>query len=191
MDDCGKPVYNLKRRLCEGHYGRYLKHGDPSITRRPDLGKSLAERFWEKVDKNGPVPPYRPELGPCWIWTAGLVNGYGQFIIMRGDRGRPIGAHRQAWLLTRGEIPDDLDLDHLCRVHACCNPDHLEPVTNEENNRRGISPSAINGRKTYCDYDHEFTPENTYRPPRRPHTRQCRKCARRREQERRQRRKAA
>ena len=192
MEGCGKPIQNVKRQLCMAHYWLYQKYGDPSVNKRPDLGKSLEERFWEKVNKNGPVPAKRPELGPCWVWTGGLFdNGYGQFIIMQGRRGSPKGAHRQAWELLRGPVPDGLHLDHLCRNHPCVNPDHLEPVTNAENNRRGVSPSAINDRKTYCDYDHEFTEENTYRPPKRPHTRQCRKCIRRREQERRQRRAAA
>lgn len=192
MENCGKPILNVKRQLCMAHYTRWMKYGDPSFTKRPELGIPLEERFWAKVDKNGPVPSYRPDLGPCWIWTAGPDgNGYGQFIVMRGKRGWPIGAHRMAWILLRGDIPDDLDLDHLCRVHACVRPDHLDPVTNQENIRRGMSPAALNGRKTHCDSNHEFTPENTYRPPGRPSTRQCRKCMRRREQERRQRRSAA
>jgi hypothetical protein len=187
----GRPVLNKKRQLCSVCYSRYRKHGDPSITKRPDLGKSLEGRFWEKVNKDGPVPASRPELGPCWVWTAGLNHGYGQFIIMRGKRGAPVRAHRMAWAFVRGEIPDDLDLDHLCRNRPCVNPAHLEPVTNEVNIERGMWSPAVNSRKTYCDYDHEFTPENTYRPPKRPHTRQCRKCMRRREAERRQRRSAA
>jgi hypothetical protein len=127
-------------------------------------------RFWEKVDKNGP-------LG-CWIWTASKTgHGYGQFIVMRGNRGFPHVAHRVAWTWLRGEIADDLVLDHLCRNRACVNPNHLEPATNAENILRGVSGSAVNKRKTHCIRGHAFTPENTYRPPKRPHTRQCRQCA--------------
>lgn len=183
-DNCGKPVQNVKRQLCQGHYLRFLIYGDPSVTNRPDLGKSLEERFWEKVDKNGP-------LG-CWVWTGQLhPTGYGQFIVMSGKRGYPRRAHRIAWELLRGPLKPEDYIDHLCRNRACVNPDHLQPVTNRENIRRGIAPSAINGRKTHCDYSHEFTPENTYVPPKRPTTRECRICIRRRDQEKRERKRAA
>lgn len=96
--------------------------------------KPLADRFWPKVDKAGP--------GGCWLWTASLnTNGYGQ--INSGGRGRPLLAHRVAYELVIGPIPDGLPLDHLCRVHSCVNPAHLEPVTNRENWVRGESPSAV------------------------------------------------
>lgn len=178
MDGCGQPVLNVKRQLCQRHYRRYLQHGDPDITHRPDLGKTLTSRFWEKVNKDAPIPAARRDLGRCWMWTAGLSKGYGQFIVMAGHRGRPILAHRMAWELLRGSVPDGLELDHLCRVRACVNPDHLEPVTSEENIRRGMWGPVANARKTHCAHGHEFTPENTYRPPRRPHVRQCRECMR-------------
>lgn len=56
-------------------------------------------------------------------------------------------------------------LDHLCRITLCCNPEHLEPVTQAENIMRGIAPSAFNAVKTHCKRGHEFTPENTYIQP--------------------------
>lgn len=179
FDGCGKSVHNLKRELCELHYARYLKYGDPALTGRPDLGKTLERRFWEKVDKSGPIPARRPDLGACWVWTLPATShGYGQFIVMRGKRGYPRRAHRVAWELVRGPVPRDLDLDHLCRNRICVNPDHLEPVTNEENIKRGTWQPILNSAKTHCDRNHEFTPENTYHPPKRPHVRQCRECAR-------------
>lgn len=136
------------------------------------------ERFWEKVDKNGP-------LG-CWIWTASkMAGGYGQFIVMSGKRGRPIPAHRVAWEWLRGPIPDGLVIDHRCRTRACVNPDHLEPVTNEENILRGVWQPILNRTKTYCVNGHPFNDENTYRPPGRPGVRQCRACMRAREEKRR------
>lgn len=171
IDGCDRLIANKKRQLCEAHYNRYRKYGDPLLTGRPDLGVPLEERFWSKVNKDGP-------LG-CWVWTASLsADGYGQFIVMRGTRGFPVRAHRVAWELLRGPIPDGLVLDHRCRNRACVNPDHLEPVTNEENIERGVWQPVINSRKTHCLRGHEFTEENTYRPPKRPHTRQCRKCMR-------------
>jgi HNH endonuclease len=187
---CDEPAVNLKRLLCAVHYGRFLVTGDPMGTGRPDMGKEREERFWEKVDKGDPRE--------CWAWTAGLSAGYGQFIEMRDGRGHPSAAHRVAWELLIGPIPDGLDLDHLCHTRdtscpggddcphrRCVNPAHLEPVSNEENIRRGMCPSAVNSRKTHCTPgNHEFTPENTYHPPKQPHTRQCRQCSRERQQRR-------
>jgi len=183
--DCGKPVYNIKRQLCMACYERYRLYGDPSVTNRPDLGKTVEARFWEKVDKSGPRG--------CWVWTASVNprTGYGQFIVMGAKRGYPRMAHRVAWELMRRPLAPGEVIDHLCRNRACVNPDHLQPVTNRVNILRGIAPSAINARKDECNSGHKFTPENTYVPPGRPTVRQCRKCARRREQERRQRRPAA
>lgn len=171
---CAEVIASHKFQLCTSHYGLYMRHGDPLINKRPDLGRSRTDRFWSKVNKNGP-------LG-CWLWTASLDNhGYGQFIVMRGRRGYPRPAHRVAWELLRGEIPEGLVIDHLCRTHACVNPDHLEVVTHGVNVLRGIGPAAINKRRTHCIRGHAFTPENTYRPPKRSNTRQCRKCMKIRE----------
>ena len=76
----------------------------------------------------------------------------------------------------RGPIPEGLTLDHLCRVRACVNPAHLEPVTLRENTLRSPSaPTAINARKTECLRGHAFTPENTWVHRSR---RCCRECKR-------------
>jgi hypothetical protein len=74
-----------------------------------------------------------------------------------------------------GPIPEGLNIDHLCRVKACCNPAHLEPVTQHENIMRSpIALAAINARKTHCKYGHEFTEANTIRT--KNAKRQCREC---------------
>lgn len=93
------------------------------------------ERFWAKVDKNGPLPTIDPELGPCWIWTGStaLPGGYGAFML---GTGKPRRAHRVSYEWLVGPIPDGLHLDHLCVTTPCVNPAHLEPVTNAENVRR-------------------------------------------------------
>lgn len=131
--------------------------------------RDLHERFWEKVNKNA-------KLG-CWEWTGGQRQGYGRFVMMRGKRGFPYAAHRVSYEMCIGPIPEGLTLDHLCRNTLCVNPSHLEPVTNGENVLRGFGGSGINKRKSYCLRGHALTEDNIYRPPRRPHTRQCRKCA--------------
>jgi len=130
--------------------------------------KPLEERFWPKVDKNGPVPEYRPDLGPCWVWTACLAYGYGK-LTDGGKHGVSLSAHRVSYELLVGTIPDGLELDHLCRVRACVNPFHLEPVTRAENMRRAMEA------KTHCDKGHLFDDANTrwYRGGRR-----CRTCDR-------------
>lgn len=120
-------------------------------------------RFWEKVDKNGPPSPHAPNLGPCWLWTAGAnrSNGgrYGTFRLPRSRK--DIKAHRWSWEQVYGPVPDKCHLDHLCRVTLCVNPAHLEPVTVRENILRGGNTAARYAARTHCNNGHEYTPENT------------------------------
>jgi hypothetical protein len=93
------------------------------------------ERFWSKVEKDGPVPDYEPTLGKCWIWTGAKNNkGYGNYRLLHMKWATT--AHRVSYELCVGEIPNGLYLDHLCRVRSCVNPNHLEPVSNTENIHR-------------------------------------------------------
>lgn len=118
----------------------------------------LAERFWLKVDTDGPVSDYAPHLGPCWIWTASLDGtGYGKFSMgSRLDGTRKLHqAHRVAYELEVGPIPPGLELDHLCMVRRCVRPSHAEPCTSRVNTLRSPSaPTAINARKTHCVHGH-------------------------------------
>jgi hypothetical protein len=104
------------------------------------------ERFWSHVDASG----------DCWEWTASRLHGYGQSWM----GGRLRYAHRVAYELLLGPIPESLYIDHLCRNRGCVNPDHLELVTFRENTLRGFSFSARNARKTHCKRGHPFTPDN-------------------------------
>lgn len=106
----------------------------------------------------------RKDASGCWIWegtsrTGHSITPYGQFWYKE----RMTMAHRAAWELFIGPVPDGKTLDHKCRVTLCVNPDHLEPVTNRENILRGTGPSAINARKTLCIRGHELTQMETQR----------------------------
>lgn len=97
------------------------------MTGRPLVPWDTVDRFMSHVRKD--------ESG-CWIWTAHVhpLSGYGRFSY--GAR-RGLMSHVASYLMFVGGYAEDLDIDHLCRVRACCNPDHLEPVTRSENIRRG------------------------------------------------------
>jgi hypothetical protein len=144
------------------HYARWLRTGS---TVRPE---TTEERFWLKVDRRGP--------DECWPWLgAGAKVRFGYGLFKWAGRVQP--AHRASYEINVGPIPTGLYLDHLCRNPNCVNPAHLEPVTNEENLRRGRpNPAAINALKTHCIRGHEFTAENTYVTRR--GTRTCRECRR-------------
>jgi hypothetical protein len=127
--------------------------------------KTTEERFWEKVNKTD----------TCWLWTGCRTTngGYARFVF-DGKAGR---AHRYAYALLVGPIPDGKVLDHLCRVKHCVNPAHLDPVTDVENlTRSPLTLISINAAKTHCKRGHEFTPENTYIE--RGGGRSCRTCKR-------------
>ena len=84
-------------------------------------------------------------------------------------------AHRIGYEQLVGPIPKGLELDHLCRVRHCVNPDHLEPVTHKENTLRGSCPAAVNARKTHCKRGHPLTDDNIARQSK-TNARVCLKC---------------
>ncbi len=113
------------------------------------------------------------EVG-CWEWTANLYwNGYGEF----WDGNKYIRAHRFSYEWFKGEIPDGLQLDHLCRNRACVNPDHLEVVTSRDNILRGIGFAVKNASATHCSHGHPYDLFNTYYRP--GGGRSCKTCGRR------------
>lgn len=161
IPDCGKP--HAARGWCESHYHRWQRHGDPLAGTYPPKGKlspttPLIEWIWSKFNQDGPIPEYRPDLGPCWEWTdAPDRDGYGGIWVNRKN----LRAHRAVYELLVGPIPDGLVIDHLCRNPICVNPIHMEPVTNRENNLRGESPAAVSARKDHCIRGHPFDEQNT------------------------------
>lgn len=137
--------------------------------------KGHAELILDRIDFNG--AEVDPALGPCWLWMH-LVNEGGYPIQKTHDT--TIFVHRYMYEHLVGSVSEGFELDHLCRVRNCCNPGHLEPVTPRINQQRSNSFAGLNARKTHCIHGHEFTPENTYFPPKRPNRRQCRACVRER-----------
>lgn len=112
----------------------------------------------------------------CWEWTGyRFQDGYGG--IKNGRSWRV--AHRVLYELLVGRVPLGLQLDHLCRVRHCVNPQHLEPVTASENVRRGMGPTRSAERmlaRTHCPAGHPYAGENLYLDPR--GRRYCRTCNR-------------
>lgn len=158
------------------------------IRTKPFKRIPVEERFWSKVLKY-PDPMDRvvefprdcnlsPEEKGCWVWTAKLCLGYGRIHINTSvGKGVYVGAHRMGFMLLGGIIPENYEIDHLCRNRACVRKDHLEAVTCGENILRGDSLQGINKRKTHCVRGHEFTPKNTRKRHRPGGGRVCRLCA--------------
>lgn len=175
------------RGWCTAHWTMWRRHGDPLARKR--FYRDDQSRFWSKVDPTG-------GLGACWPWLGKLtVDGYGQ-IATKWLNGRTSNtAHRFAYELFVGPIPDDRELDHVCHTidrsclggvtcphRRCANPLHLEAVTSGENHRRGRSPQQTGARqkaKTVCANGHPYDTENTYIHPVTGY-RWCRQCRRER-----------
>jgi hypothetical protein len=132
-------------------------------------GMSIEDRFWSKVQING--------LNECWLWL-GPRNGkdarhdYGRYSISSRQHEY---AHRFAYEILVGEIPDGLVIDRLCRNHACVNPAHLEVVTSKQNTLRGDTLAAKELLRTHCLRGHPLSGQNLILTSR---GRTCRKCKR-------------
>lgn len=148
------------RGWCQKHYRRWQNHGDPLATvgQRFQWPETLLRRLMF-------CAPESLATGCIEFTGARTSLGYGCVI----DDGHQVLAHRAAYELTRGPIPDGMELDHLCQNPPCVNPGHLEPVTHAENMRRAMSTHCING--------HEYTPENTGKGGTGGRNRRCLACA--------------
>lgn len=120
----------------------------------------LKSHFWPRVVVGEP--------NECWPWSQSIgSHGYGQ----AWDGITVRLAHRCAWELTHGRIPDGLTIDHICRTRRCCNPAHLRLLTNLNN-----ATDNGQGRKTHCPSGHPYSGANLYIQPSNG-SRRCRACA--------------
>ena len=126
-------------------------------------GRSSVERFMEKVSRSG----------ECLLWIGSKDGcGYGMFYL----DGKIVRAHRFNWERINGPIPAGMVTDHLCRVRACVDPDHIELVTPRENTLRGYGVGMLNAAKTECQKGHPFVVSNLVKTGN--GTRRCRTCCR-------------
>jgi hypothetical protein len=113
-----------------------VKHSLATIEKMRDhrRGTDLVAKFWNRVDKNGPIPAHVPHLGPCWVWTGRLASKkkfrYGIVIV----GGKEVRAHRFAWELAHSTIPEGLCVLHRCDRANCIREEHLFLGTKKDNN---------------------------------------------------------
>ena len=154
--DCKKPVYQSGRCLHHNFMFRFFG----SV----EYGKDTVEdKFWQRVE----------QTQYCWLWVGGVnKEGYGYFTV----NGKSLRAHRWSYEYLIGKIPDELVIDHMCRVRNCVNPDHLEAVTSKENILRGHGRWWISSQLTHCHRGHPFSGDNlAYK---KSGQRRCRECER-------------
>jgi hypothetical protein len=132
------------RGWCRPHYSRWWKTGSPD----PHVRATVTERIWRYTDR---------QPGGCWLWLGAIgTTGYGAISVEEIT----YLVHRFVYELLVEPIPDDLHIDHLCRVRHCVNPVHLEPVTPAENAHRSNGVAAVNFYKRECKQGHPFNGKN-------------------------------
>ncbi len=180
--ECGRPSTRLKHKRCGACYMR-IRRGtsgpakpwtvDPELQRLTLQVSGSSDTFATRVFSSIDV------RGVCWEWT-GTLDPAGYGVLGRGQRGAGnIAAHRAAYELLAGSIPDGMHLDHLCRNHPCVNPDHLEVVTPEENKRRGYGIARLYAMRTHCNHGHPLDGVTKVSKSGRQ-VRYCKTCARER-----------
>jgi len=137
IDGCDRPA--RARGWCKAHWQRWSRHGDPLAGRASPASGPLEVRFWARVDRGGP--------DDCWPWTATmLASGYGWVHAPEVGEER---AHRVAWVLTIGPIPEGQVACHRCDNPPCCNPGHLflgtqaANVADRDEKGRGRGPGRM------------------------------------------------
>lgn len=139
VDGCSGSVQ--ARGWCSKHYGRWRRRGTTELPKPQPLDDRLMRHARFDFDTG------------CIEWTACVdPDGYGRIKV----DGQTRMAHRVAYEMFVGPIPEGLHLDHLCRNRKCINPHHLDPVSSLVNTRRG----AGHGSETHCPQGHEYSGAN-------------------------------
>jgi hypothetical protein len=148
---CGK-TFMVKRSVVHKGHGRYCSR---PCQYRPAL--TAEQRFWLRVNKDGPLHPYQPDFGPCWLWAGHTTTaGYGELWV-EGVRWL---AHRYAYKLVRGCLDRALFACHSCDNPACVNPDHIFLGTQQAN----LDDCSRKGRTMRGERNARYThPETTAR----------------------------
>ena len=139
----------------------------------PELTEKEKQRFFNKII----IDPKR--YGDCWYWSACKVKtGHGKI----GIRGSTYQAYRVSFKIFRGDVPNNLVLDHLiCDNPNCVNPFHLKPCTIEENTMRSRTAyCAVKSKTTHCPKGHPLSGDNLWvrhKKGRKP-SRECLECHR-------------
>lgn len=122
---------------------------NPTLPALPKPRKTLEARFWEKVKTDG----------ACWLWqgTRGGSLGYGMF---RGPSRKPEFAHRVAWQITHGPIPEGLMVLHRCDVPPCVRPAHLYLGTATDNSRDMTESMRVRGQRVPKGAKRTYEPAN-------------------------------
>lgn len=156
---CTRPRYK-RYRICAAHWFRRHRTGDVHAEVPIGWPRPVEGRFWPRLDQSG-----GPEA--CWPWTGSRTRtGYGKCSV----DGRHVAAHRLAWQLTNGPIPDGLHVLHRCDNPPCCNPGHLFLGTHTDNVRdmlakgrgratRAPRPSEVQGAPEALEAVSTSTPD--------------------------------
>ena len=134
VDGCNEK--HKAKGYCKKHYMRVRAHGDPHTTLGPTPVRegTAWERLEQRIEKVD-----HGFYQPCWEFTGCIDNGYGHMMYEY----KKYRTHRISYEHHHGPIPDGMVVDHICCNKKCCNPDHLDAVTHEENKALGGTPHFL------------------------------------------------